>query len=151
MTTSGTADQSISGTDRPDPQQQPRDWLLENLVIMANELGTEYGVTLLVGGTIVTGVIISGRSYFEQFAEEAAGMYADTETAKAAKEAYLSHKDFYPPRAAGDDNPSIPANYIHLRDAKFIANGHSPIPNNRGVLWRARLSCVDAFNLGTMS
>jgi hypothetical protein len=44
------------------------DWFLFQLVEWANQFDIEQGITLAVGGAMISGQLISGRRYFEEVA-----------------------------------------------------------------------------------
>jgi hypothetical protein len=123
------------------------DWYLQKLVSLANEAGLEMGLTLLVGGNIVSGTLISGKKYFETFAAEfsAAWPGEDKETIRTSFASYTSIYDH-----AERQEEAPPPQYIHLQNTKFhSASGN--IPSSGGVLWRGRINAVSGFNLGSLS
>jgi hypothetical protein len=127
------------------------DWFLAELVRRANEGGLKIGVTLCVGGAIVSGSLIGGRDYFEGIAEHAAAATGDAATAERARAFFRSPAAMYPHGWGDAGEPPAeeePLAYIHLADARFfMATGH-PLPGTHGVLWRGRLAAVEGFVLG---
>lgn len=127
------------------------DWFLAELVRRANEGGLRVGVTLCVGGAIVSGTLIGGRDYFEGIADNAAAATADPATAERARAFFRSPAAMY--RAAWGEGGELgpdedPLAYIHLADARFFIATGQPLPGSHGVLWRGRLAAVDGFVLG---
>jgi hypothetical protein len=127
------------------------DWFLAELVRRANEGGLRVGVTLYVGGTIVSGELIGGRDYFEGIAEHAAAATPDAATAERARAFCRSPAAMY--RAAWGDTDELgpeedPLAYIHLAHARFFTGTGQPLPDGHGLLWRGRLAAVDGFVLG---
>jgi len=125
------------------------DWFLQKLVSLANTMGLSFGVTLFVEGVMISGMLVSGKRYFEAFADEFSSNYpGDDEAKEEVRGGIASHTAIY----AGDDsdNEPPPPQYIHLVDARCFAPGGQPIPTNRGVLWRGRINAVSGFNLGTL-
>src|SRR5882757_9959293 len=135
-------------------QQEGVDWLLAWIVSLA-ERGIEIGITLSVGGQLVSGTLIGGRKYFEGLA---AAMRSSTfagmgegadDLKKSLSEGFSGWKDIYP---ESDDIPSDhvpqPA-FIHLAGARMVLSD-KPV-NSTGFLWRAKLSSVDGFTIGTMT
>lgn len=125
---------------------RPPDWFLVELVRRANRGDFSIGLTLCVGGVVVSGTLVSGREYFEGFAEAVAAAARDPAVAERAREFFRRPAALYAaepegPDAAGEDGP--PA-YIHLKDARFS-------PEGPGVHWRGRLAAVDGFALGTVA
>jgi hypothetical protein len=134
-------------TQLPAPQA---DWFLDLLVKMAHD-GMEVGVTLLVEGFLVSGILVSGPKYFENIgAEFAAALSAQgQEGAESFKQTFAQIGDFSKPPADNSDAP--PFAYIHLKDARFFHNSGQPIPANHAVWWRGRLSEVAGFIIGNIS
>lgn len=130
-----------------DPTQQ--DWFLQSLVNMVTSGGLEIGLTLHVGGLLVSGLLVSGRRYFEGFGEDFASAIPDAEVAENIKSSYASlGASIYQTREEGTTNaPS----YIHLQNAKFFSPNGNPLPANHGVWWRGRISEVQGFFLGNLS
>ena len=56
----------------PLPMKAETDWFLQSVVNFANDWGVETGLTLQVGGLLVSGIVISGTKYFDEFS----GLYA---------------------------------------------------------------------------
>jgi len=129
------------------------DWFLAELVRRANEGGLSMGLTLCVGGVLVSGALIGGREYFEGFAGEVASGVADPAVARKAREFFRSPAALYQPeegRPGGAKVSSVadPLSYIHLKAARFFTASGEPIPVNHGGYWRGKLSAVDGFVLG---
>jgi hypothetical protein len=127
------------------------DWFLAELVRRANEGGLSVGVTLCVGGTLVSGSLIGGRVYFERIAESAAVAARDAQEAARARAFLRSPAALY--AAPSDDSAEPddePLAYIHLAGARFFSANGRPIPGKAGLLWRGRLGAVDGFVLGAL-
>jgi hypothetical protein len=99
------------------------------------------GITLTVGGALISGNLISAQAYFQRVIEsvtnvskpgENPGVDAVTELLKART-----------PLGGGP----IAAQYIHLRDARIYNGGSDPLPTN-GSNWRGKIASVDGFSLG---
>lgn len=128
------------------PFAVPHDWFLQSLVSMANN-GVEVGVTLQVSGLLVSGVLAGGKAYFEGFAEDFSSGLNDPETAKSVRDSFAKYGEIY--KNEGDDAPPLPQ-YIHLKNARFFNTSGNPIPGNKGVWWRGRISEVAGFTLGSL-
>ena len=132
------------------------DWLLSRFVSMANTQGVSIGVTLVVGGNLVTGLIIGGREYFTEMGAALARATGSDPDA-GAKDFGRLVEDLYPTAAdEGDEarskeegqDPRTGVRFIHLRNARVL-HGTTIIPGNfQGHLWRGRLAAVDGFMLG---
>jgi hypothetical protein len=133
-----------------DYAREGADWLLTTWVDAANRQPNPQagiGVTLFVGGAIVTGTLTSVHGYFTALAEE---LDADASTEMAEMFRALA-RDAAPTREADEDDDELPEpQYIHLRDSKVLTDAGF-IPHNRGVSFRARLACVDGWLMGIMS
>lgn len=126
------------------------DWMLQILVHTVNSTDAEYGVTLNMGGVIVTGTLVSGRKYFEGVAEEFAAASTSKRTAAYWRRTFRQLGDtYFAPIPA--DQPVTPPHFFHLRDARFIGLAPPVLPSNRGVWWRGRIVRVDGFFLGTLA
>lgn len=109
------------------------------------------GITLTIGGACVSGQLISGRKYFEELG--ATMRAASTKAGDAAEtlgNAWEQFKEIYEQSATGEDEGVLPAGYIHIKDARFFAPGHPPLPNGGSFLWRGKISSVDGFAIGQL-
>lgn len=123
------------------------DWHLQGLVTMANEHGIEMGITLILGGTVITGQLISGKTYFESFAEEFANAWSEDDEIREKTRAAMATpaETHYGPGRISDPAGT---SFIHLKKAKIQGpDGSSVI---RGTLWRGRLTEVSGFFLGSV-
>lgn len=153
-------------------EKDPQDWFLDQLVEWANRYGVEMGITLNAGGMLVSGQTISGRNYFIELAkefrvgkEEGSLVHTLGDLIEANKQIYEKYDLTIKNQEEGletgheaiadgeesDDSFPPPPTYIHLRDARIYAPGQVPIPGNRGVLWRGRLSEINGYSLGSLS
>ncbi|MFM0060631.1 hypothetical protein PQR64_33910 [Paraburkholderia phytofirmans] len=119
------------------------DFYLQHLVTMANTEGVEMGITVILGGTVVTGQLISGKTYFESFGEMFASAWnADEDGKKAIQDAMSEPAKMYGPGQSDAAGPS----FIHLKNAT-VRTPSGALPNE-GALWRGRLTEVSGFMLG---
>lgn len=140
-------------TDNPDQMNNnrlladDRDEFLGTLVVLANA-GVNAGITLYVGGSIISGTLISGGQYFKEFGSQFLANLPNDDLRDATAPYFELQAGLYD-KSQLEEGQSAPRDYIHLSNARW----HHPagnIPSNGGVLWRGRLSAVDGFNLGTM-
>ena len=126
------------------------DFVLEILIAMVEWAETAddvdldrrtIGITLTVGGLLVTGELISAKTYMDEFLH---GTLRDK--MRFAIEANDSLKQQIENAPVGEDG------FIHLRNAKFLLpTGQPPVPGvGNGVLWRGRLDSVDGFFVGLL-
>jgi hypothetical protein len=143
---------SSTGPEPPDADARA-DWFLAELVRRANEGGLSIGVTLSVGGTLISGILVGGHRYFEGFADDIAAAAGDAETAGRARAFFRSPAAMYRSDRRGAREVAAdpePLAYIHLENARFFGGAGSPIPGEKGVYWRGKLSSVDGFALGIL-
>jgi hypothetical protein len=121
------------------------DWYLQHLVTMANTQGVEMGITVILGGTVVTGQLISGKTYFESFGALFAGAWnADEDGKRAIQDEMSKPAEMYGP----DKHDAAGPSFIHLKNATVRTPSGSL--TNQGVLWRGRLTEVSGFMLGSI-
>lgn len=119
---------------------------LVNLVNNGSQIES-IGVTLQMGGMLVSGSIVSGAEYFDSFA---AGFTAslhtvDEATRKTVHASLTELGDVFRLPQPADPLP----NYIHLADALFFTADGTPIAG-QPTLWRGRTGAVDGFVLGRL-
>lgn len=137
-----------------------QDWLLRGLIALvqgAEQQGVKMGipVTLNVGGFLVSGFVISGADYFEEFSEIVAyGLpdQFDEESKESITATFRTLADIYEPEEETLEGAvqRESYNFVHLRDARFMHPGGDPFPTNTGMLWRTKLEAVDGFTLGAL-
>ncbi|SES75724.1 hypothetical protein [Variovorax sp. OV084] len=128
-----------------------RDGFLQLLCsLVAASDGGGLPVTLSINGMLVSGTIISAKAYFSAMAQTLAnGIYQDEKTPERAKfEQDIANMpntpDGKPPLAEG-------LQFIHLRDAKFLAASGESMNVTSSVLWRGRISKVAGWSFGAFS
>lgn len=142
----------MSNESQQNPQQvgpENSDWLLEILVKLVNKSKSEIGITLQVGGFLVSGLLVSRTQYFDGFASDFSSAFSDTEAAEDIRNSFSKFGQVQSEEEEENPNPLPPA-YIHLKEAHFFMNGSKPIPDNKGIWWRGRLSEVSGFCLGSL-
>ena len=120
------------------------DWLLQWLVNFVSEMKLEVGISLNVGGSIISGDLVSHAVYFEQLSNDISapfGKIASAETADMMKKLILAKA----PGAPSADDPAY--QYLHLKNCQIFTDSDKPIPST-GVLWRGKISAIDGFFLG---
>ncbi|MDB0529750.1 hypothetical protein LBW56_24070 [Ralstonia solanacearum] len=120
------------------------DWYLRNLVDLANRGGLECGITLTVGGTTITGTLVGGKKYFEQFGKLASEGWPGNEEDREHTRIEFSK----PARLYESEDQSAPS-FIHLVNAKIVHP--TAFMPNEGMLWRGRLTAISGFALGSLS
>lgn len=120
----------------------PRDSLLAFLVNLCNESSLEVGITLTVGGNLITGKLISGRKYCNEVASQ---MEAAGETGATIAKYYREFGEEY--FGKQDDDNFVTPEMIHLENAKVVGAGS--VIQNLGF-WRGRLRSVEGHTIGEL-
>lgn len=125
------------------------DWFLQSLVNMANNRGIEMAITLNIAGGLVSGQLIGGKKYFEEFAEAFSQAWPGegkelirASFAKTGEQVY------------GNDAQQVPTKnkpqFIHLKNAQVWNPGGGKSPSEGGVLWRGCINSISGFSLGKL-
>ncbi|MGE0454323.1 MAG: hypothetical protein AB7O37_16555 [Vicinamibacteria bacterium] len=143
------SEEQASGAEPPKAKIRS-DWFLQYLV--SRFAGPEGGfpVTLLVGGALISGKLISSRDYFDGLGDQIANAMASVGGApvKLFTEV-VEELDKRKETADPDDLSQF--EFIHLRDARFLQS-RQPLPSNyEGNLWRGKIEAVDGFILGELA
>lgn len=123
-----------------------QDWLLEYWVGLA-EQGVSISVTLTVGGSIISGNLMSTTAYYTAIAQQLGSTFRTAPGAapvlKDIQQQFNGWKD-----EATEVVNEIAANplYIHISDVAIHA-GAQIITYNDGI-WRGQLAAVDGFIIG---
>jgi hypothetical protein len=133
--------------EQQDVRSTDTDWFLQSLVSMVNNSSMEFGITLLVDGMLVSGNLVGGKAYFEGFGADFATPFKDPEVVKQLKDSFGSYGEIYDANPDDDKEPPPPT-FIHLKETRFFTPSGTPIPANKGVWWRGRISAIGGFNLG---
>jgi hypothetical protein len=151
--------QAADGATRPhaDP-----DWMLATLVETVNAVGGDtlgISVTVMAGGGVLTGYLISEASYYRGYGalwsalttDEAARDRSRAQYEALAQAADAAHAEMANATTAGTTAGTPPASaYVHLRDARLVT-GTALMPNAQaGMLWRGRLADISGFALGAL-
>jgi hypothetical protein len=120
--------------------------LLVHVVNDSGEFELGVPVTLQVSGTIVSGILIPHKAYWEAFRALLQGAGSPS---REIGEAFTApfFEGIEAAKQAEEDGVALPPpNYIHLRDAVVWTPGvDQPLPK---TLWRGRLSHVSAWSIG---
>jgi hypothetical protein len=139
--------------DQPGPLSvaatQPLDHFLQSLVGLAN-IGVEIGLTLTVGGFLISGTLTSGKRYFDELQKSMQFTNTEEWMQKELGEFFRQSGSIYDPPSE-EETPIPPPTFLHLRDARFFHNAGAPMPSNASVWWRGRISEVQGFHFGTLT
>jgi len=128
-----------------------RDGFLQLLCSFVN--ATDEGglpVTLSINGMLVSGTIISAKKYFSTMAQTlATSIYGDEKSATRAE--FEQNIADMPKTPDGELPLAEELQFIHLRDAKFLAAGGESMNVTSSVLWRGRISKIAGWSFGAFS
>jgi len=125
------------------------DGVLRHLVMLADRYGFSVGITLTVGGTIVTGNIIAAKDFFRELEKQTRAASLDSsqkEFAEVYADGFQQIADLV---AVPDDAPTHIPNFIHLRNARWMI-GRELVPES-GSFWRGKIASIDGFTFGSLS
>jgi hypothetical protein len=131
------------------------DPILANLVHLMNEISRTTGitaaasVTLIVGGSVVTGNLTGARGWWEEQAKRAGTFTSGGEAEGSAEAAQMigdTLRAEYETIAKNyEEVEGRPVGYLHLRDAQV---GVGPAVRAKGLDIRLRLTEVQGWSLG---
>ncbi|MBR7961437.1 gas vesicle protein [Burkholderia vietnamiensis] len=146
-----TPEQSVP----PEPQHvvttAENDWFLQSLVSIVDSSDYSFGITLFVGGVLISGQLVGGKKYFEGFGAAFGGALSDPEAAAQTRENFAKFGSMYVSEDGSYKQDMESPHYIHLQDARCFHPSGTPIPSNGGVWWRGRIREVAGFTLGSLS
>jgi hypothetical protein len=99
------------------------------------------GVTLVVGGAVITGTTVKASAFAAEIALKLSEVVGDAGALPKATKVVNANMD-----AATDE-----ATYIHLMNAFVALAGGTRIPAAPGGLYRVRRDRVDAFGIGNVT
>lgn len=113
--------------------------LLTAIEIAEAEEPVETDITLVVGGFLISGFVISAKKYFTHhpLSDEFNKVFERVKTEQAATEGVRQEE-------------CEQRSFIHLRDAKYFTPGQNPIPGNIGVHCRVKIESVLGFSFGLL-
>jgi len=122
------------------------DALLRRLTYAIKGTQLQIGITLTVGGFIISGLLVSSHSFLEHFREEFVKMCSDAEVANKMKiECEEGHKVITAPKSDEDLLPE----YICLKDAE-VYHPNAAMGKISLGWWRGRISKIDGFRIGLL-
>jgi hypothetical protein len=136
---------NVTSENTEQNQQQltsSKDWLLQGLVDLSNKNGLRITITLNVGGTLISGLLISGEEYFELLAQS----LEQTGVLENLVEQIRQLSKIVYGEESGDTQNDLPS-YIHLKNTKFY-NSARGLPTDGVALWRGKINSVDGFFIG---
>ena len=125
------------------------DIVLQGIVAATNQVDAEIGITLNVSGLVISGQLISSKTYFGELSKLMGLAETNSEGGSAVASAFNKFFQTLADSPNSSNETQIPE-YIHLKNARSYISGDSVIPNS-GALWRGQLSSVDGFFIGELS
>ncbi|CAM6926206.1 Gas vesicle protein [Enterobacter asburiae] len=122
--------------------QNMKDSALSHLVLCAN-LNAAVDVTLIIGGQVVAGQLVSGKEY----AETMAGNLRSANASEDLKDAMASFFDSLAQEYRNEEGHSIPLNFLHIRNPAYL-RGDGGWTNVQGTIVRIPIEKVSGFSLG---
>jgi hypothetical protein len=143
------------------------DFLLLDLVsYLANKLGAQLGITLMVKGAFLTGTLVGEREYLEAISQLFQNMITATlpnNLSAADKRSITESLDFnalaediYPENVDDEEDEegafdTPPIRYLHLKDPTIIQAGAAlNLSENLLPIMRIRISAVDGWMTGRL-
>ncbi len=127
-----------------EPSEQNPDPLLGVLVRICRSIADssdgrlEQGVTLQMGGLLVSGLVVSLKEYLLSHAI----LDMVDEVREVVMKEVVDEADVF----------EDPERFIHLKNAQFHSPGQLPIPSlGEGTFWRGRIDRVDGFVVGHLN
>jgi hypothetical protein len=88
--------EDISSDMPPVPSAQ-HDWFIQSLVNVANVAPLSFGVTLQVSGLLVSGYLVSGKTYFEAIGQQiVSGLSQNAALADQMRKMFATFESAYP-------------------------------------------------------
>jgi hypothetical protein len=145
------------GGERP-VRDRPTDRALQLLLLSAEREDPHVGLTVTVGGTVVTGTLVGTLSYCRAFADQFASAVGGTEMDDRLADSFHDLVEDAVSRAHGDRRfpPDAVAYeqsvaFLHLLDARYVT-ASGLLPHGRhGVLWRGAVCDVTGWSLGALT
>lgn len=133
--------EKVKNSEETVSQGNPKiDNFLLNLVRGATVSNDRISLILNVKGLIVSGLLISGKSYFEKNGDE----IAQAKAVYSSEEAENIKKYFYD--IAQEQLETIELNFIHLENTTIWSGSQS----FKVGLWRGKLEEVDGYSIGSL-
>lgn len=119
------------------------------LVAIPERTNIELGITLSVGGLIISGYLVSEADYFLQMMDIVGETSAEADVKDTLKDFLAQLKESLQPKDDENDEEHLRLpDFVHLRSAKMYPSQGQGMPTQGQALWRGRISSVDGFSLG---
>ncbi|MEQ4452388.1 hypothetical protein ACFX4S_01620 [Kosakonia sp. YIM B13605] len=130
-------------SDTAAPTVSTQDSALSHLVSCAN-LGAGMVVTLVVGGQVVAGELVSGQEYALYTAKSIRAIQGDDASLKNSIALFFDDlaNDY-----RVEEGHDIPLNYLHIKDPSWMT-GTGGWTSVKGTILRVHIAKVSGFSLG---
>lgn len=156
--TQKTPDEIKAEIEKEKDRRHGIDYLLSTWVAVADKADTGVGVTLSIGGTLVTGTITGVGAYIDGTMDALEASGGDwTYLREQLHDAVPDQPEDLPedPDDLSDEQLleliKVSAAYVHLKDAKLITPMGIVPTSGSGVYWRARLDRIDGWCYGILN
>ncbi|MCE1957052.1 hypothetical protein LWT02_09410 [Enterobacter bugandensis] len=122
--------------------QNLKDSALSHLVLLAN-VGVGVDVTIIVGGQIVAGQLVSGKDYAETIATN----LRKADVSDELKDAMASFFDDLANEYVSQEGRTIPLNFLHIRNPSYM-KGDGGWTTVQGTIVRIPIEKVSGFSMG---
>ena len=134
-------------------EPKPFSQFLPELIKVGKATAFRPAVTLCVGGTLISGELIDGATYFNELMTETKAAPSDTLSPEAATRLISLFQNFadrymHPPADSVPVQGAVESEHIHLRNARIRLLDGTDLRVGPKGLWRVRLNAVDASTLG---
>ncbi|WP_288338576.1 hypothetical protein [uncultured Sphingomonas sp.] len=137
----------IADEAESDHQEVTGDAVL-NLLVHFAELGVGSGITLFCGGAMLSGILISKRTFFEQTLA-----FAETGGENPVALIFKNFVETLDPPLEADEAIKLPVvdyHFLHLRNAQVMTAGQEGLPNG-GALMRVSRDDISGWSLGQLT
>lgn len=132
---------------------------LAALVSLADSGGLRMPLTITTGGTMVSGVLIGAKAFFDELAELVRSAAGSKDALEPLSDTLRRLAPRVSPAPKGSDEDPTDEEvleylkdrprHLHLKGARFLV-GSSLVPSG-GHLWRCRLSAVEGWSIGSLT
>lgn len=119
-----------------------KDHSLMHLALCAN-WGLDSAVTIMIGGQVVAGILVSGQEYAEHTAKE----FRDANSSEEVGNALANFYDELANDYRKEDGHEMPLNFIHIKDPAYLT-GDGNWYTIRNSYLRVAIDKVAAFSNG---
>ncbi len=136
--------ESTNGSEGVGASTEDRDQILTTWIRSAENETASIGITLLVGGLLVSGMTISLGQWLEALGGSLAKGLGNSGDGAQIGDLFKSRADEWRAERSKETSERFEPVYVHLKDVE-IWSGNA---FNKFPIWRGRLKSVDGWALG---